>query len=89
MQALRLAAQERLDPLQMTGSWAGAMGQVQFMPTTFIRFAVDGDGDGHRDIWRSTPDALASVAIIWSQKAGNRAKDGAGASNFPRNCPMA
>ncbi|QQR68563.1 MAG: lytic murein transglycosylase [Alphaproteobacteria bacterium] len=62
MQALRLAAQERLDPLQMTGSWAGAMGQVQFMPTTFIRFAVDGDGDGHRDIWRSTPDALASAA---------------------------
>jgi lytic murein transglycosylase len=47
---------------QMTGSWAGAMGHTQFMPTTYQSYAVDFDGDGTRDIWRSIPDALASTA---------------------------
>jgi membrane-bound lytic murein transglycosylase B len=46
----------------LTGSWAGAMGQVQFMPTTFLAYAVDHDGDGRKDIWASVPDALASAA---------------------------
>ncbi len=46
----------------MTGSWAGAMGQVQFLPTSFLKHAVDFDGDGHRDIWTSEADALASIA---------------------------
>jgi membrane-bound lytic murein transglycosylase B len=46
----------------MTGSWAGAMGQVQFMPTSFLALAVDGDGDGRADIWGSEADALASAA---------------------------
>ncbi len=46
----------------LIGSWAGAMGQTQFMPTTFNEHAVDFDGDGRRDVWRSTPDALASAA---------------------------
>ena len=46
----------------MVGSWAGAMGQTQFMPSSFLRYAVDEDGDGRRDIWKSTPDALASIA---------------------------
>jgi hypothetical protein len=61
-----LAALEMLDrgevtPDRMTGSWAGAMGHTQFMPTTFQSHAVDFDGDGKRDIW-SIPDALASTA---------------------------
>jgi membrane-bound lytic murein transglycosylase B len=47
---------------EMIGSWAGAMGQPQFMPSTFIRFAVDADGDGRRDIWHSLPDVFASAA---------------------------
>lgn len=47
---------------QMTGSWAGAMGHTQFMPTSFLRHAVDFDGDGRRNIWTSTPDALASTS---------------------------
>ena len=47
---------------RMTGSWAGAMGQIQFMPETFRRHAVDGDGDGKRDIWFSLPDVFASGA---------------------------
>jgi membrane-bound lytic murein transglycosylase B len=46
----------------LTGSWAGATGQVQFMPTTFLAYAVDHDGDGRRDLWNSLPDALASAA---------------------------
>ncbi|MBT39228.1 MAG: lytic transglycosylase [Deltaproteobacteria bacterium] len=45
-----------------TGSWAGAVGLVQFMPTTFLEFAVDQDGDGRKDLWTSLPDALASAA---------------------------
>ena len=46
----------------LIGSWAGAMGQTQFMPTTFNQHAVDFDGDGRRDLWTSAPDALASAA---------------------------
>ena len=46
----------------MTGSWAGAMGQVQFMPSTFLSYAIDYTGDGHRDIWHNDADALASAA---------------------------
>ena len=46
----------------MLGSWAGAMGQTQFMPTTYLQYAVDFDGDGRRDIWKSSADALASAA---------------------------
>jgi membrane-bound lytic murein transglycosylase B len=46
----------------MLGSWAGAMGQTQFIPTTYETHAVDFDGDGRRDIWNSSADALASTA---------------------------
>ena len=47
---------------KLNGSWAGAFGQTQFMPSTFLRLAVDGDGDGRRDIVDSAADALASTA---------------------------
>ncbi len=47
---------------RMTGSWAGAMGQTQFMPSTFLKYAVDQDRDGRKDIWDSVPDALGSTA---------------------------
>lgn len=47
---------------QLRGSWAGAMGQPQFMPSSYLKFAQDFDGDGHRDIWRSHPDIFASIA---------------------------
>ncbi len=52
---------------EMFGSWAGAMGQPQFMPSTFVRFAVDGDGDGRKDIWHSLPDVFASAANFLSE----------------------
>ncbi len=48
-------------PADMKGSWAGAMGHTQFMPSSFLKLAVDFDGDGHRDIWNSIPDALGSA----------------------------
>jgi membrane-bound lytic murein transglycosylase B len=47
---------------QMIGSWAGAMGQTQFLPSNFLAYAVDADGDGRRDIWGSAPDVMASTA---------------------------
>jgi membrane-bound lytic murein transglycosylase B len=47
---------------QLKGSWAGATGHPQFLPSVYIRLAVDGDGDGRADIWRSAPDAWASIA---------------------------
>ena len=46
----------------MTGSWAGAMGQCQFMPSSFLDYAIDYDGDGRRDIWHNRADVLASIA---------------------------
>lgn len=59
---LRILEHHDVDARHMTGSWAGAMGQTQFIPTTYLGYAVDFDGDGRRDIWTSVPDALASTA---------------------------
>jgi lytic murein transglycosylase len=58
-------------PERLVGSWAGAFGHTQFMPSTFLRLAVDGDGDGRRDLMDSVPDALASTANFL-RKAGWR-----------------
>jgi membrane-bound lytic murein transglycosylase B len=60
--ALRIIDHGDVSPGRMTGSYAGAMGQPQFMPDSYLRFAVDMDGDGRRDIWTSTPDVLGSIA---------------------------
>jgi len=60
--ALRMIDKGYIDLATMTGSWAGAMGQVQFMPDSYLNFAVDFDGDGKRDIWHSTADVFASIA---------------------------
>lgn len=60
--ALTIVSRGHIDAKSMTGSWAGAMGHPQFMPSSYLKFAEDFDGDGRRDIWRSTPDALASIA---------------------------
>jgi membrane-bound lytic murein transglycosylase B len=62
LNALRILDGGHIDVQDMNGSWAGAMGQVQFMPSTFIDYARDGDGDGRMDIWRSTADAIESAA---------------------------
>ena len=60
--ALQIASKGYIDEAQMKSSWAGALGQPQFMPTSFLKHAVDFDGDGKRDIWNSVPDTLASIA---------------------------
>ncbi|MGE3247319.1 MAG: lytic murein transglycosylase [Beijerinckiaceae bacterium] len=60
--ALLILQQGHVSPGGMTGSWAGAMGQTQFMPTSFVKYAVDYDGDGHKNIWTNVSDALASTA---------------------------
>jgi membrane-bound lytic murein transglycosylase B len=64
--ALRIIEAGDVDAQGMTGSWAGAMGHVQFMPSAFLRYAVDGDGDGRRDLWNSVPDAMYSAANFLS-----------------------
>lgn len=62
MNALLILDQGHITPKEMLGSWAGAMGQFQFMPSTFLRYAVDYDKDGRKDIWNDSDDAFASAA---------------------------
>jgi len=59
----------------MKGSWAGAMGQPQFLPTSYLKYAVDFDGDGHRNIWTSVPDSLASIANYLAKKGWKANRD--------------
>lgn len=66
LDALEILDEGHIEPERMMGSWAGAMGHVQFIPSTFREYAVDQDGDGRRDIWTSLPDALASAANFLS-----------------------
>lgn len=68
LDALQILDEGHITVGEMTGSWAGAMGQLQFIPSTFVNFAVDYDGDGHRDIWHSLPDIFASAANYLSKE---------------------
>jgi membrane-bound lytic murein transglycosylase B len=61
MAALRIIDEGSITAERMEGSWAGAMGHVQFMPSVFLQYAVDDDGDGRRDLWGNLPDAMASA----------------------------
>ncbi|MDR3449098.1 MAG: lytic murein transglycosylase [Alphaproteobacteria bacterium] len=60
--ALHILDREHMSSADLRGSWAGAMGQCQFMPSTYLKYAVDGDGNGGSDIWNSPPDVAASIA---------------------------
>lgn len=60
--ALTIVQENHIDVEQMQGSWAGAMGQTQFMPSSFMEYAIDYDGDGRKDIWGSMGDVFASAA---------------------------
>lgn len=73
--ALHILAGGDVAAARMKGSWAGAMGQPQFLPTSFLKYAVDFDGDGHRDIWNSVPDTLASIANYLADKGWQRGRD--------------
>jgi len=70
--ALQIYQQQHYPLGEMVGSWAGAFGQTQFTPTTFLKYAADGDGDGRIDLWRSPPDALASAARLLSEQGWAR-----------------
>lgn len=65
--ALRIIEAGDIEPQRMIGSWAGAMGHTQFIPSSFESYAVDGDDDGRRDIWQSIPDVMASTANYLAQ----------------------
>jgi len=62
LNALRIADKGAMNVADMRGSWAGAMGQSQFMPSSYLAYAVDFDGDGRADIWNSRPDVFGSIA---------------------------
>ena len=62
--ALQILQAGDIDKEQLTGSWAGAMGHTQFIPTSYLAYGVDMDGNGRRDIWTSIPDALATAANL-------------------------
>lgn len=67
MAALQILQQGHITVDEMKGSWAGAMGQCQFMPSSFLAFAADGDGDGKKDIWGTKADVFASTANYLSK----------------------
>jgi membrane-bound lytic murein transglycosylase B len=62
-----LTRENKIDPLIVTGSYAGAMGASQFMPSSYRRYALDGDADGKRDLWASWPDVFASIANYFQE----------------------
>lgn len=72
MAALRILQAGDVPASQLRGSWAGAMGQSQFMPTSYLRLAVDGNGDGKRDIWHTKADVFASAANYLSKSGWKR-----------------
>jgi membrane-bound lytic murein transglycosylase B len=74
LDALRIIDAGHVGAADMNGSWAGAMGHMQFMPSTFRAYAVDGDGDGRIDVWQSLPDAMVSAAN-YLRRAGWRANE--------------
>ncbi len=72
--ALKILEEQHVARTAMKASWAGAMGHTQFLPTDFFKHGVDFDGDGHRDIWNSIPDALASAASQLLAKGWDKGK---------------
>ncbi|GKX54796.1 lipoprotein [Leminorella grimontii] len=77
MAALQILQQGHIAPERFKGSWAGAMGQCQFMPTSFLKYGMDGNGDGKVDIWQNTDDVFASIANYLATEGWN-AKEGWG-----------
>lgn len=75
--ALKILSQGHVALSAMKGSWAGAMGQCQFIPTSFIAYAADGDGDGRKDIWTNKADVFASI-VNYLHRVGWRAGIGWG-----------
>jgi membrane-bound lytic murein transglycosylase B len=89
MQALALLERESLAPADMRGSWAGAMGHTQFMPSAYNRYAVDGDGDGRVNLWRSEQDALASGANFLANLGWQKGERWGREARLPDDFPYA
>lgn len=70
--ALTIIDEGHISVQDFKGSWAGAMGQLQFMPSTFVRYAVDADNNGKKDIWRTLPDIMESAANFLAQSGWQR-----------------
>jgi lytic murein transglycosylase len=83
MDCLTILQRGDIRPEQMIGSWAGAMGQTQFMPDCFLKFAVDFDGDGRRDLWTSLPDVFASTANNLAAEGWTASQGWGGAVRLP------
>ena len=81
--ALKILDAEHLHSDALTGSWAGAMGDCQFMPSTYLSYAADGNGDGRRDIWNTPPDVFASIANYLHALGWNAQQGWGHAANFP------
>jgi lytic murein transglycosylase len=75
MDALRIVQRGDLAPNEMRGAWAGELGQTQFMPSSWMKYAVDFDGNGRRDLLHSAPDVLASTANYLASYGWQRGKD--------------
>lgn len=86
--ALRILDEGAIQPNKMIGSWAGAMGHVQFMPSAFLKNAVDYDGDNKRDLWNSTPDAMASAAKFLQSLGWNASERWGREVKLPNNFPF-
>src|SRR6201995_4790518 len=83
MDALRIVERGDLAPSEMRGAWAGELGQTPFMPTSYLKYAVDFDGNGRRDLLHSAPDVLASTANYLASYGWQRGKDWEpGSANF-------
>ncbi|MBB4955059.1 lytic murein transglycosylase [Agrobacterium vitis] len=87
--ALHIIESRDVDREAMVSSSAGALGQPQFMPSSFLKYAVDADGDGHRNIWTSVPDSLASMANFLAQKGWQRGRDWGFEVTIPANVSCA
>ena len=84
MDALRIIDRGDMTSAEMHGQWAGEIGQTQFLPSSYYKYAVDFDGDGHRDLIHSAPDVLASTANYSRATAGSAARAGSPASRISR-----
>jgi membrane-bound lytic murein transglycosylase B len=93
--ALKILSQGHIDLPAMKGSWAGAMGQCQFIPTSFLAYAADGDGDGRADIWTSKADVFASTVnylrrvgwrpgVPWGEEVAPNSASGEGGGRIVR-----
>ncbi len=89
MNALKIIDADHITAAEMDGSWAGAMGQCQFMPTSFLKYAVDYDKDGKRDIWGTQADVFASIAHYLQSEGWVKGQPLAMPISLPANFDMA